>query len=296
MTLLQSTAAGFVVLALMFGPLERAFPRRLQPVVRPGLRLDLAYFFSQYLIWAGVSLWVLERIQAAAHASPSPLPFWLQAVLVFTLGDVAVYWFHRACHSVGFLWRFHAVHHSVEHLDWVAAHREHPLDGLITQIVVNLPAIALGFPLAVLGPVIVFRGLWAVFIHSNVRLPLGPLRVLLGAPELHHWHHARVAVTRHNFGNLAPWTDVVFGTYFVPAGEFELGLVEPIAPTWLGQLVAPFGGRGHHPRARGMAGWTTNWGSWRGSSGACSRGHRRSSSAQSRGRSSAASQAASGSR
>ena len=36
-----------------------------------------------------------------------------------------------------------------------------------------------------------FRGLWAIFIHANVRLPIGPLRMLIGAPELHHWHHSR---------------------------------------------------------------------------------------------------------
>ncbi|EPX58479.1 hypothetical protein D187_003951 [Cystobacter fuscus DSM 2262] len=97
---------------------------------------------------------------------------------------------------LGTVWRFHAVHHSVEHLDWVAAHREHPLDGLTTQWVCNLPAFVLGIPLGPLTMVAAFRGMWAIFIHSNVRLPLGLLGLLFGAPELHHWHHARVEQTR----------------------------------------------------------------------------------------------------
>jgi hypothetical protein len=42
---------------------------------------------------------------------------------------------------------------------------------------------------------------------------IGRLRVLLGAPEL---HHSAVPRTLHNFSNLAPWTDVLFGTYHCP--------------------------------------------------------------------------------
>jgi sterol desaturase/sphingolipid hydroxylase (fatty acid hydroxylase superfamily) len=88
----------------------------------------------------------------------------------------------------------------------------------------------------------VFRALWAIFIHSNVRLPLGPLRLLLGAPELHHWHHARVATTRHNFANLAPYLDVLFGTYHRPRGpeDYPLGLPTPWPRRYLAQLARPF--------------------------------------------------------
>ena len=160
---------------------------------------------------------------------------------VLLLCDVGVYWFHRACHHFDFLWRFHAVHHSAEHLDWVAAHREHPIDGLATQLVCNVPAFALGFPMETLAAVIALRSMWGIFIHSNVRLPLGPLRVLLGSPQLHHWHHARLRSTTQNFANLAPWVDVVFGTYHHPkAGEaYPIGLTEPFPKSWLGQLLHP---------------------------------------------------------
>jgi sterol desaturase/sphingolipid hydroxylase (fatty acid hydroxylase superfamily) len=160
---------------------------------------------------------------------------------VIVLGDLLVYWFHRACHAFDFLWRFHAVHHSAEHLDWLAAHREHPLDGIVTQFCANLPGIALGFPIHILAGFIAFRGMWAIFIHSNVRLPLGPLRVLFGASELHHWHHARVPQTQHNFANLAPWLDVLFGTYHCPEGEetYALGLSEPWPKGYVAQLLHP---------------------------------------------------------
>jgi sterol desaturase/sphingolipid hydroxylase (fatty acid hydroxylase superfamily) len=155
---------------------------------------------------------------------------------------VTIYWFHRACHRYDLLWRFHAVHHSSETLDWLAAFREHPLDGLATQLLLNLPGIVLGLPFEVMGGVVVLRGLWAIFIHSNVRLPLGPLRWILGAPELHHWHHLKTARTEHNFANLAPWVDVVFGTHHRPEAPetHPLGLVEPWPSGYAAQLVRPF--------------------------------------------------------
>jgi len=152
--------------------------------------------------------------------------------------DLQFYTMHRFQHR--FFWRFHAVHHTSEHLDWLAAHREHPLDGLLTQLSVNLPAIVLGFSLAQIAWLIALRGMWAIFIHSNVRLPLGPLRVLLGAPELHHWHHVR-SPRAQNFANLAPWTDLLFGTYHRPTGPetWPLGSDAPLPRSYLGMLARP---------------------------------------------------------
>jgi sterol desaturase/sphingolipid hydroxylase (fatty acid hydroxylase superfamily) len=133
----------------------------------------------------------------------------------------------------------HAVHHSAEELDWVAAHREHPLDGVLTALCMNLPALMLGVRVELLSGIAVFRALWSIFVHSNVRLPLGPLRFLFGAPELHHWHHARES--RHNFANLAPYLDWIFGTHHHPSGEedYALGLEEQLPGSYLGMLLAP---------------------------------------------------------
>jgi sterol desaturase/sphingolipid hydroxylase (fatty acid hydroxylase superfamily) len=158
------------------------------------------------------------------------------------LSDVVIYWAHRLQHRVGFLWRFHAVHHSAEHLDWLAAHREHPLDGLYTQLLLNLPLIASGSSLKAVSGVLVFRSVWAVFIHSNVRIPLGPLGWLFGAPQLHHWHHEQSRTTS-NYGNLAPWTDLLFGTHRCPDHEPPaLGLETPMRGGYLRMLIDPLRG------------------------------------------------------
>lgn len=248
---LISTALGFCVLALAFGPLERVFPARpKQRVIRSGWAVDLGFFLGQYLVFAGaagavlsaVSAWVDAHSLAVIRLWASQRPLWVQVLLSIALGDVMVYWFHRACHHYDLLWRFHAVHHSAEELDWLAAHREHPLDGIGTQICLNLPAFIVGLPFEAAGTIVVLRGMWAVFIHSNVRLPVGPLRFLLGAPELHHFHHARVERTAHNFANLAPWVDVLFGTYHRPNGPetYPLGITDPWPKGYFAQLIRPF--------------------------------------------------------
>jgi sterol desaturase/sphingolipid hydroxylase (fatty acid hydroxylase superfamily) len=249
--LVLSTAASALLLVVMFVPLERAFPARPgQPVLRPRVAVDACFFFGQYLLFSAVAAFILGGAHRALKSLvpgevptfAHTLPTWALAIVAIALGDLAMYAFHRACHRFELLWRFHAVHHTAEHLDWVAAHREHPLDGILTQLAMNLPAMVLGLPYEGVGALIVLRGVWAVFIHSNVRLDVGPLRYLLGAPELHHWHHAKVRETRHNFANLAPWVDLLFGTYHRPEGpeRFALGIPDDHPRDYLGLLAWPF--------------------------------------------------------
>lgn len=250
MTAIRSMVLTVAVLAAIFIPLERAFPARPgQRIFRDEWRTDALFVLGQYAVWNACAFFVLgnvaawtSRIAAPLHVVVARLPFPVQAAAAVLLGDLAVYWFHRACHTFEPLWRFHAVHHSAERLDWVAAHREHPLDGMLTALSANLPAFALGVDVQALAAISVLRGLWSLFIHSNVRLPLGPLRWILGAPELHHWHHARVERTLHNFGNTAPYLDVLFGTHHLPEGEenYPLGLDDPWPRGYFAQLIRPF--------------------------------------------------------
>jgi sterol desaturase/sphingolipid hydroxylase (fatty acid hydroxylase superfamily) len=254
---LLSAGVSFLLLLALFRPLELAFPaRRGQAFFRPAWWTDLAFFLGQYLLWSGLVLaalnvlgdWLDTAGVGSFRQAVAAQPWWLQAIEVVVLSDLCVYWGHRLQHRVGFLWRCHSIHHSAEHLDWLAAHREHPLDSIYTLTIINLPPFLLGFPLETLAGLLAFRGVWAVFIHSNVRLPLGPLRVLVGSPELHHWHHARDR-DAGNYANLSPLMDVVFGTYRCPDHEPEqFGIEEPIARSYLGQLWHPL-----RPRQTGAA-------------------------------------------
>jgi sterol desaturase/sphingolipid hydroxylase (fatty acid hydroxylase superfamily) len=246
---LVAAGASVALLAAMFMPLERLFPRRRQAILRPRAGVDACFLVGQYLLWSALSLAILQAVRAAldgaaldgARDAFARLPLAAQAIAAVVAGDLLVYLWHRACHASPLLWRFHAVHHSARHLDWLAAHREHPLDGITTQLAQNLPAFVVGFPLGTIAALATLRGAWGVFIHSNARLPLGPLGLLLGAPELHHYHHARGRLAR-NFANLAPWIDVLFGTHHRPPpdDDYRLGLDEPMPDGYLAQLVRPF--------------------------------------------------------
>lgn len=248
LTAMISVGLSFLFLVLVFRPLELAFPAKPgQRFFRPAWFTDLCFFVGQYLLWHGVvffvlfgfSTWVHVLVPSEFRRNVAAQPWWLQVLEVIVLSDFCVYWGHRLQHGVPFLWRFHAVHHSAEHLDWLAAHREHPLDSIYTIGLINLPAFLLGFPLETLAGFLAFRGLWAIYIHSNVRLPIGPLRMLIGAPELHHWHHDRNR-DAGNYANISPLMDILFGTYHCPDHEPEhFGLVVPVRRSYMGHMLAP---------------------------------------------------------
>jgi sterol desaturase/sphingolipid hydroxylase (fatty acid hydroxylase superfamily) len=249
---LLAYVGSLAILLIAFAPLERRFPARpRQPLLRGEWKTDLAFLTGQYLVFTLASsalLSVLSRLSyggivgpwlSALRTAVRSLPLLVALFFTTVLGDLLIYWFHRACHRFDFLWRFHRVHHTAKTLDFLAAHREHPLDGLFTQLIQNLPLLLSGLPVRYLAGLVAFRGVWAVFIHSNIRLPLGPLRVLLGAPELHHYHHALDRKTG-NYANLAPWLDCLFGTYVVAKEAYELGVPNNPPRSYWQHLLSPF--------------------------------------------------------
>lgn len=246
--LLLASGISLVFLSLVFIPLEKAFPAKAgQKILRKSWLLDLCYFLGQYLLWNGLVLWVLQYfngwlsgiVPGQIRLTLQSQPAWLQAIEVLFFSDLIIYWGHRLQHKVDFLWRFHKVHHSAETLDWLAAHREHPLDSIYTIGLINLPAFLIGFNLEALTLVVAFRGIWAIYIHSNVRLPIGKLKMLIGSPELHHWHHDKER-DRGNYANISPLMDILFGTYTCPPKEpEEFGLKEEMSQNYAGQLLQP---------------------------------------------------------
>lgn len=237
-------------LAVMFVPLERAFPaRRRQPVFRRTLLTDLAFFCGEHVLFAALAVSLIGLLGdglatlgplSSIRSSFATQPPWLRVVELVLLGDFVAYWGHRLQHGVPLLWRFHVVHHTSEELDWLAGHREHPLDGLYTLAASNLPALVLGLSLEGFMGFVAFRASWTVFLHSNVQIPLGPLRYVLGSPALHRGHHAR---DRHagNYASFSPWLDLLFGTYRGPDhAPDRLGAEDGLPTSYLGLVLSPF--------------------------------------------------------
>src|SRR5579864_3059643 len=167
LNLLANTGLTFVVLVLVFRPLEMVFPARPgQGFFRSGFLMDLCFFLGRHLLWGGIVFWLLLQLRncvdtmvpADIRAAVAQQPWWLQAMEAVLLSDLCMYWGHRLQHRVPFLWRFHAVHHSSEHMDWLAGHREHPLDSIYTMTLINLPPMLLGFPLQTIASFLLLRG------------------------------------------------------------------------------------------------------------------------------------------
>jgi len=239
----------FCLLLLLFTPLEKFFPANPgQKFFRTSWSTDLCFFLGQQLLWvsfvfmilAHFEQWVDTLIPSSFRENIANLPFIYQMISVVLLSDFFIYWAHRLQHRVDFLWKFHSIHHTTEKLDWLASYREHPLDTLYTIGIINLPAMILGFPLQTIAAFTFFRGIWAIYIHSNIKLPLGPLRYIIGSPQIHHWHHAKQRDVG-NYANLSPLMDIVFGTYYCPNHEpDELGIKEKSAKNYLGHILYPF--------------------------------------------------------
>ncbi|HLG40440.1 MAG TPA: sterol desaturase family protein [Chitinophagaceae bacterium] len=248
LNLLLTIGASSLFLVLVFIPMEKVFPaKKGQKIFRRDWILDLCFFLGQYLLWSGLVLWILnyfsfwldDIIPQNFRTTIQKQPLWLQTFEVLFFSDLLIYWGHRLQHKVDFLWRFHKIHHSTEHLDWLAAHREHPLDSVYTIGIINLPAFILGFDLNALAAIIAFRSIWAIYIHSNVRLPLGPLKLVIGSPELHHWHHD-IQRDAGNYANISPLIDILFGTYVCPPKEPDkFGIKENFPKNYFGQLISP---------------------------------------------------------
>jgi len=159
-------------------------------------------------------------------------------LLLFDLGG---YLYHRLAHAIPALWRYHAVHHSSGHLDWLASFREHPLEALAITTFQNLPLVLLGIPLGVHASVIALLKLATVFVHADIDLPDGPWTAWLATPAFHRRHH-RVRGAARNFATLFPLLDRLFGTYErVAVSDREpVGLDAPMPSSFGRLLLHPF--------------------------------------------------------
>lgn len=238
-----------------FIALERIFPRVVpeQHILRPGWRMDLAYFGVNHLAIGAFLLisnhfahglfgWAVSpTVQGFVQSMPGLLRF----VLVILAADLVEYTLHRSLHEVPWLWRIHAVHHSPSHMDWLSGSRLHVTEILLTRSLILVPIFLLGFPQDTIFAYVIFVSIQSVVIHSNIAWDLGWLRFVLVTPHYHHWHHAsdEEALDRNYCAHTPLW-DYVFRTAHMPKGRWpkSYGTVKPIPGNFFKQIVYPFMG------------------------------------------------------
>lgn len=242
----------FILICLVFVPLEFLLPGRSeQKRFRRGLVTDLLHYsIGGFLLQIGqIALFLLllsflkSLVPVSLHTAIVAQPVWVQFLEVLLIADIGFYLVHRMFHTVPWLWKFHSIHHSIEEMDFIAAHRVHPVDQILTRSATLLPVFALDFsPAAILMFVTLYH--WqSLLIHSNVRIKFGPLRWLLATPEFHHWHHAnQPEAIDKNFAGQLPFLDVLFGTLYMPKGKVpeKYGIDQPVPSSYIGQLTHPF--------------------------------------------------------
>jgi len=241
------------LLALIFVPMERAFAQRpAQSTFRPGWTTDVLHFFMSHLL-VQMSAWLTLAPAAAAtrvfvapqlQAAVSSLPWIIQFLLIVLVADLGEYTMHRLFHRVPWLWRFHAIHHSSENIDWLAGSRLHLVDVVITRGFTFVPISLLGFANSPVYAYLIFVSFHAVFIHANVRFRLSRVEHWIVTPRFHHWHHSSEPDARDkNFAVHLPWIDRFLGTYYCPGDRWpeRYGLSgERVPDSYWSHVVWPF--------------------------------------------------------
>lgn len=248
----RSGLFALIALFVLVVPFEKLFPRHRQRLRRPAVATDAAFAVTSGplsivgiavgAVIAGVSLVWLPAL--ALRPVVAALPPLLTVVLGVLLFDAVTYWAHRFAHEIPFLWRFHAIHHSTRHLDWVSGFRVHPVDGAFLAPAAVFLIVA-GFSAELTGVLAAVQFLIGLFAHANVRWRLRPLQRIVLTPEFHHWHHAdEPEAIGTNYAVFLPIWDQLFGTYRVPRDRRPMvyGVSEHVPAGFVAQLVHPFRG------------------------------------------------------
>jgi sterol desaturase/sphingolipid hydroxylase (fatty acid hydroxylase superfamily) len=219
--------------------LEAVLPKRMAMPERRGWRfVGLGFFVLMAVIQGAgpllVPAWMIERYRLLDLSWLGPIGGFVVGWSLYTL--VGYVW-HRANHSLPWLWRrFHQMHHAPKRLDIASATIFHPAE-MIAYTVIGLIVTVFVLGLDPIAAALI--GAWGAFVgifqHMNVRTPrwIGPL---VQRPESHGLHHD-VHGPAGNYADLPLW-DVLFGTYHNPETfEGEVGFRGGNDGRWLEMLA-----------------------------------------------------------
>lgn len=242
-----------VFTGFLFIPVERLFPRRKgQPLFRTEWREDLFYYLVSSLMVQVLTFLSMAPANAVlshtgwtsfrALVASQWVPAQILEIMFFT--DLVQYWVHRAFHRVPALWRFHAVHHSAQTMDWMAGARMHFVEILALRGTTVIPMVILGFSGLAMHLYILLVYVHSTFVHANVGWNLERVGKLLVTPRFHHWHHGiEKEAIDVNFAIHFPLFDRLFGTHHLPKGQWPTGYgIEghPVPKSYWKQFLYPF--------------------------------------------------------
>jgi len=241
-----------LITMVVFIPLEFLLPRlRDKKILRKNWALDTCYaLFSGFIVTAGMifiivlgSLIIDPILPSSFKKAVANQHLVLQVIEIIIVADIGYYLIHRMFHENPVLWRLHAIHHSIKEMDWLAAHRVHPLDQILTRGTSLIIPYTFGFSTASIAIFFVIFGWHSYLKHSNVNIRFGPLKWVFVSPTFHHWHHAneQQAFDKNYAGQLSI-IDIIFGTAIMKEskGPEYYGTDTYVPKNFIGQLLLPF--------------------------------------------------------
>ncbi len=179
---------------------------------------------------------------------PHDLPLFLQLIIAIVVADFGITTAHYYSHRWQWLWRFHAVHHSVERLYGFNGLMKHPLHQSVEALAGISPLLLVGMPIDVGVLLALAIAIQLLLQHSNVDIRIGSLRRWLALAPIHRFHHQKEAgIGDVNFGLFTTlWDRYVFDTAIDDAsrrfkpGEFGIGAYPDYPHTYLQQIIEPF--------------------------------------------------------
>ena len=243
--------------------LERLFPVNRVAGTRRALFYDAIYPIANgILIFPFVYMFITVISNSYHQMLPSlntalldNKPLWFQMLGAFIIGDLMFYVCHRLRHKVKWLWYFHSIHHSQEHLSPLTNFRMHFGDQIARDLIITVPIAFVGGAPITWSILVVLFNFWGHFIHANVKTNLGPLKYIVVSPQFHRCHHS--VMLEHfnmNYGERLIIWDFLFGTMVkdfncYPAtgvNGIERWVVESdstmraLIPYWFNQTFYPF--------------------------------------------------------
>merc|ERR1711871_161930 len=134
--------------------------------------------------------------------------------LALITADALYYLFHRASHTLSWMWTAHVVHHSSEEYNLTTALRQPFLDFLTPSNFISQIPMALLFPWQIASTQAVFNLLWQFWLHTQLIPPLPRWELIMNSPSLHRIHHGRnIRALGKNYGAIFSIWDRMGGTF-----------------------------------------------------------------------------------
>lgn len=199
-----------------------------------------------YLLGLAIFSW-LAGTMALGPFWPGALPFWGQLLLAIVIADFGITLVHYLSHRSYFLWKLHAVHHSVQRLYGFNGWMKHPLHLLLEAAGGMLPLLLLGIPERVMGVLAFAVAVQLLLQHANVDMRMGPLRHVFAWAPLHRFHHMKYGTAGDvNFGLFFTCWDRLLGTRFdapryrMAGKDLGIGSRPDYPCAYAAQLLEPF--------------------------------------------------------